>query len=127
MIHPSEGALHDPSPLKDVKTADALRPFDDLHANSRPGTRLIDDVTTIGTIDQGSLHPLQTRPCGDPQGWQTVAILDRGRRKQQGEDQTEDIDRDVSLAALDLLSGVESFRTPHALHGSVGLRPCGSN
>lgn len=111
-IEPGNGALNDPTLGFDDKALDAISALDDLdyQAAHRLGGAAVEDRACIGAVSE---QLAQERELSEQSGQQenaAVAILNIGRSHQRVQHQTQRIDQDVALLALDQLAGIKAMR-----------------
>jgi len=70
------------------------------------------DVASVWSIDQHALEALGHGAARAKRTWQGIPVLHARHSDSRDDKQAEDIDEDVTLATLNLLSWVETLRTP---------------
>ena len=109
---PGEGALDHPAAGKQFKPLGDVGPLDDLDGPfSNLGQGVTQFVAGIAAIGEDVPQPRIERTDRGQDIDRTVAILDVGGMDQQPDEITLGVGHDVSLAAFDLLAGVEASGT----------------
>src|SRR4051794_711399 len=105
---PGEGALDHPAPWQQVEAGGVTRPLDDLELQSLARGGVQSDIALIAGIGEQVTEPGKA-PTDPGTDWrQAVAILDAGRMDHQPQRQAQGVGEQMSLAAVDLLAGVEA-------------------
>jgi hypothetical protein len=110
-VQPGDGALDDPAFGFDDEAFGTITPFDDLdcQAAHRFGNTVLEDRSCIGAVGK---QLAQERELSEQSGQQqdaAVAVLHVGGSHQRVQHQTQCIDEDMALLALDQLAGVEAM------------------
>jgi len=110
-VEPSNGALHDPALGLDDEAFGAIAAFDDFdqQAAHRFGDAVLEDRSSIGAVGE---QLAQERELSEQSGQQqdtAVAVLNVGGRYQCVKHQTQRIDEDMALLALDQFAGIEAM------------------
>ncbi len=107
---PGEGPLHDPA-LAQGHEARALTALDDLQPPAAgPGYCLRGRLALVGTVGKDHLDEREQPTGGAQEGYGPVAVLDAGGMDSGAQEQTQRVDQDVALLALDLLARVITLR-----------------
>ena len=111
-VEPGDGALNDPTLGFDDEAFGTIGAFDDLdhEAAHRCGGTVVENRSCIGAVGE---QLAQERELPEQSGQQedtTVAILNIGSRHQRVQHQTQCIDQDMTLLALDQLAGIKAVR-----------------
>jgi hypothetical protein len=108
---PGEGAFDDPALGKDNELG-GLVAFDDLNPSAEHGVRPGQQFSGVAAIDVDFLEGGNDAKETDQHGTRPGTILNPRRMNPDGEKGSHDIYRDVLLASLDFLAGIETARPP---------------
>jgi hypothetical protein len=111
-IEPADGALDDPALRFDDEAFGVVETFDDLdlqHGHDA-ADGVLEDGSFIGAVREQLAQERELPEQGGQQQHTAVAILHVGGSDQRMQQQTELIDQNVALLALDQLAGVEAMR-----------------
>ncbi len=111
-IEPADGALDDPALRLDNKAFRVVATPDDLgHEVGHDMSDAVgEDPPSIGAVREQLAQEGELSEQGGQQQHTTIAILHIGGGDQSVQHQTELIDQDVALLALDQLAGVKAMR-----------------
>lgn len=109
---PTDGAFDDPSFVDDEEAFGAIGTAHDFGGEARHDARqaVMENRSGVGAVGEQLLEERElSEHCGQ-EHQSAVAILNIGGGDQRVQQQTQRIDEDVALLALDQLAGVEPMR-----------------
>src|ERR1700729_1035081 len=106
---PTEGSLDNPAPRKNLELLFIVGSFHHLNVDASVCGRLIDDFPVVRTVHPYQLKRGELAMRLAHQEGARVAILNVRRRDDDCEDQSQDVNKDVPLAPVDLFF-------PHRTH-----------
>ena len=111
-IEPGDRALDDPSLRFDDEAFAAVAAFDDFDLQVRHHRRgaALEDRASIGAVCEQLPQERELSEQGGQQQHTAVAILNVSGRHQRVQQQTEFVDENVALLALDQLACIEAMR-----------------
>ena len=111
-VEPGDGALDDPTFGFDDKAFGMIGAFDDLNhqAAHRCGSTVAEYRSCIGAVSEQLAQERELPEQSAQQDDTTVAILNIGSRHQRVQHQTQCINQDMALLALDQLAGIKAVR-----------------
>ena len=111
-IEPAYGALDDPTLRFDDEAFCVIATFDNVDCQGRhdAGNAIEEDRPGIGAIREQLAEERELSEQGGQQQDAAVAVLNVSGGHQRMQHQTERIDQDMALLALDQLAGVEAMR-----------------
>ena len=109
---PANGAFDDPTFGQNDEAFDLVAPADDFgdEAWHDVGQIIVEHRPAIGAVGKQLLEKRELSEQGGQQHEAAVAILNIGGRDQCVQQQTQRIDKNVELLALDQLAAIESMR-----------------
>lgn len=116
VYQPAKGAFHDPAFGKDFERM-WVAPF---HNFKRPGCLVLDplnECTRIAAVTPDELDAREAVFHTEQKHLGSIAVLDGGRMDNDAYQESENIDNDMALDALDLFAGV----IPAVFSPGVGL------
>ena len=105
LAQPGKRALDDPS-FGQHDESTRQRTFDDLDEAPVPAARPIDEPAGVTAICKDQLQAAETGSQLSNQQLTAVAVLNIGRMNNQGDDQTDRVDDQMTLATQDFLARV---------------------
>ena len=109
---PREGSLDDPTLGQNHEPRHVVAALDDLQNPPAQFPRPFDQLARIAAIGPDQLQPAETALEQGQHEFGPVAILDVGGMHHHGQQQTQRVYDDMTLAPVDLLAGVVSPRPP---------------
>lgn len=132
LTQPGKGALNNPSFRQHHKAVQCAT-LDDFNEAAGPTPCPVNKPPGIATVGEDQLHSSKTRPQSAQQKLAAVSVLNVGRMDEQGHDQADGIDDQMTLAAKDFLARIVSAVAPFSAVFTdwlsmmptlgVGLRP----
>ena len=109
-VEPGNGAFDDPSLGFDHETFDVVRTFDDLHGEAahRCGGAVLEHRSGIGTVGKQFAQEWELAEQSGQQQNTAVAVLDIGGSHERVQHQSQRVDQDMALLALDQLAGIKA-------------------
>jgi hypothetical protein len=110
-VEPGDGTLHDPALGFHNEAFRAIAAFDDFdqQAAHRFGGAVLEGRSSIGAVGEQLAQERELSEQGGQQQDAAVAILDIGGGDQRVQHQTECINQDVALLALDQFARIEAM------------------
>ena len=111
-IEPADGALDEPALRFDDEPFDAVAAFDDfdLQRGHDVGNAIQEDRPGIGAVCEQLAQEWELSEQGGQQQHTAVAVLNVSGSDQGVQQQTELVDKNVALLALDQFAGVKAMR-----------------
>jgi len=111
-IEPTDGALDDPALRFDDEALDVVTAPDDLNrqVGQDIGNPVEEDWPGIGAVGEQLAQERELSEQGGQQQHAAVTVLNISSSNQRVQQQTELINQDVALLALDQLAGIEAMR-----------------
>ena len=109
-VEPCDGPFDDPALGFDDEALGVLASLDDVdrQARHRLGSAGMEDWSRIGAVGEQFAQEGELPEQGEQQQHAAVAILNVGRSDQRVQHQTERIDEQMALLALDQLAAIEA-------------------
>jgi hypothetical protein len=111
-VEPCDRPFDDPSLGFDDEALGVLASLDDFHrqARHRLGSAGMEDWSRIGAVGEQFAQEGELPEQGGQQQHATIAVLNVGRSDQRVQHQTERVDEQMALLALDQLAAIEARR-----------------
>ena len=109
---PGEGPFHDPALGQDDESGDIAETLDDFQRPAADASGPVDQLPSVATVGPNQLESRETAAQFPQHELGSIAVLDVGGVDDHSQDQTEDVDHDVPLSALDFLARVVSTVPP---------------
>src|SRR5258708_39521173 len=109
LIEPGKRAFHDPPFAHQGKALGRLGSFDDFQVEFSPGPQRLDpteQLSGITAIGPDDLQPTEVKPHLAQKLPRPVAVLDGGGSHAHPQQQSQRVDQQMPLAALDLLARI---------------------
>ena len=103
---PRERAFHNPTLGQDDESGAVAQTLDDRHRPAAKLSRPVDQLSGVTPVGPGDFEPGEEAAKLAKHELGSIAVLDVGGVHDDGQDQAEDVDHDVPLAALDFLARV---------------------
>jgi hypothetical protein len=111
-IQPTDSSFYDPALRLDDEASGGIAAFDDIdrQIGQRVSHAMMKEWSGIGAVGEQLAEERELPEQGRQQQHASAAVLNIGGGHQRVQQQTQRIDQDVSLLALDQLAGIEAMR-----------------